>query len=137
MARKPKDITNQRFGRLVAIRLCEERDHGHAVWECECQCGRTVFARASLLLNGDIRSCGCLRSELVGQRSLKDISKRQFGKLVAVKPTQKRNSNRSVIWLCQCECGATTFVSETDLQSGNTTSCGCTKKKTKLPTVSF
>lgn len=135
MARKPKDISNQNFDRLVAIRLCEERDRGHAVWECECKCGRTVFVRGSLLRSREVRSCGCLRSELVSQRSSKDITNQQFDKLVAIHPTKRRSNSRSVIWLCKCECGATTFVSEVDLQSGNTTSCGCTrKKKDTVPT---
>lgn len=56
---------------------------------------------------------------------MKDISRKIFGKLWALKPTKERASNGSVIWLCKCECGKGVYVSQTKLQTGNTQSCGC------------
>jgi hypothetical protein len=32
------------------------------------------------------------------------------------------------IWLCQCDCGASTQVKESSLLEGNTRSCGCLQK---------
>jgi len=37
--RKIKDLTNQRFGRLIAKRPTKERRSGSVVWGCKCDCG--------------------------------------------------------------------------------------------------
>lgn len=55
-----KDMTGQRFGKLVAIRDVEERKHGAIVWECKCDCGNTTMVVGTNLRNGKTRSCGCL-----------------------------------------------------------------------------
>ena len=56
-----KDLTNQRFGKLVAIAPTEKRVNGSVVWECKCDCGNTAFISAHGL-NAGTSSCGCLRS---------------------------------------------------------------------------
>ena len=67
------DITGQRFGRLVAMRPTEQRHgSGSIVWECRCNCGKTVFVTVNQLRCGIVRSCGCLyretRSDWSGKR---------------------------------------------------------------------
>lgn len=56
------DITNQRFGRLTAIRKTEVIN-GRRLWECRCDCGNTVVRRGDVLIrrsfNGGNASCGC------------------------------------------------------------------------------
>jgi len=52
------DITNERFGRLVAIEKV-----GRSTWLMHCDCGNDVILRYSRLLYGQ-RSCGCLRKEI-------------------------------------------------------------------------
>ena len=49
MAGKPKDLTNQHFGRLRAIRPTEERKNKSVVWECECECGNICKVCAEYL----------------------------------------------------------------------------------------
>lgn len=56
-----------------------------------------------------------------------DITGEPFGKLTAIKMLDRRDSSRSSIWLCRCECGNTTEVSLSNLRSGGTTSCGCVR----------
>lgn len=58
----------------------------------------------------------------------KDITGKRFGKLTAVKGTNKRSHN-SVIWSCKCDCGNTNEVVIGDLTTGHTKSCGCLKNK--------
>ena len=60
---KFKDISQQRFGRLTALHPTEERRSTQVVWECECECGRVVFAQGNTLRDGRTRSCGCLKRE--------------------------------------------------------------------------
>lgn len=40
-------------------------------------------------------------------------------------PTNKRSSDKSVIWHCKCDCGNECDVSGSHLRSGHTVSCGC------------
>ena len=59
---------------------------------------------------------------------MKDLTGKKFGRLTAIKPTDERK-NRSVVWLCRCECGNTALASSRNLTVGITTSCGCGRKK--------
>lgn len=60
---KPLDLTNQRFGRLVAVMLMAERKAGLRAWRCICDCGKEKIALAKTLRDGGTRSCGCLYIE--------------------------------------------------------------------------
>ncbi len=63
-----KDITGQRFGRLVAVKFLR-LEHG-AVWLCKCDCGTRKQVWLSNL-GRNIVSCGCLRREKASKRLLK------------------------------------------------------------------
>lgn len=54
-----------------------------------------------------------------------DITGQRFGSLVALRPTEKRDSTRGVIWLCRCDCGMEVEVRANCLKRGETRSCGC------------
>lgn len=55
------DLTNKRFGSLVAIEPTTERRDGSVVWRCRCDCGKecTVNTRHLNRKNHRVRSCGC------------------------------------------------------------------------------
>ena len=55
-----KDLTNQRFGRLVAQYLLPERYNNNRKWHCLCDCGNECEIALGYLTNGDVKSCGCL-----------------------------------------------------------------------------
>jgi len=57
------DLTDQRFGRLVAIRQLEERKNGDSMWECRCDCDEIVIVKRNLLITRQTKSCGCLKKE--------------------------------------------------------------------------
>ena len=61
-------------------------------------------------------------------RSIRDLKDQRFGRLIAIKPTNKRY-RRAVIWLCQCDCGNFKEVSRNDLIKGNVQSCRCLLKE--------
>ena len=67
-------------------------------------------------------------SDARGKHNKKDITGKQFGRLKAICPTDKRD-NRSVVWECQCVCGKMVYVSAARLNRGNSKSCGCLKKE--------
>lgn len=61
--RQSKDITNLRFGKLIAIkRLNYQTPGGDWFWECQCDCGNLTEVRTHDLLSGNTKSCGCLVS---------------------------------------------------------------------------
>lgn len=58
-----QDLTNQRFGKLVAIKLSDESSEDrHKNWICRCDCGNTIIAKSNCLSSGRVRSCGCVKS---------------------------------------------------------------------------
>lgn len=62
---------------------------------------------------------------------MKDITGLRSGKLVAIKPTDKRSSNQGIIWLCQCDCGNISYVPARKIISKSIQSCGCSRKNYK------
>jgi hypothetical protein len=54
-----KDITGQRFGKLVVIERAKNRGK-ETFWKCKCDCGNIKDINASKLKNGTTKSCGCL-----------------------------------------------------------------------------
>lgn len=64
MSRRAKDLSNQRFGRLIALYPTNERKNGKIVWHCQCDCGNTIDLPVSYLTSGDTLSCGCLKGYL-------------------------------------------------------------------------
>ena len=68
---KMKDLTNQRFGRLLVIRPTDERKNECVLWICQCDCGNTVKVKSSDLNRGHTQSCGCLHNEQLARRTRK------------------------------------------------------------------
>lgn len=122
------DVRGQRFGRLVAIQPTDQRLCGQVVWECQCDCGKTAYISIRNLKSGNTTSCGCLHSEIVAEQSQQDLTGQRFGRLTAVRPTEKRVSG-SVVWECLCDCGKTTYTSAANLKKGDSTSCGCLSRE--------
>jgi hypothetical protein len=56
-----KNLTGQRFGRLVAKHRVKGSRAIKAGWLCICDCGRTHTTATTYLTSGDTRSCGCLK----------------------------------------------------------------------------
>lgn len=119
-----KDISNQRFGKLTAIKATDDRDNqGGIIWECQCDCGNMTYVSTHSLMSGNTSSCGkcgyhhsIISKNLIGQ---------VFGKLIVVEKTDERDNNGEIIWRCKCECGSYSKVRTSALTSNNVQSCGC------------
>lgn len=116
-----KDITGQRFGKLVAIKPTDKRVGTNIIWEMKCDCGNTTYVHTGNLGEAQrkIKSCGCLHIEVVGV----DLVGNRYGRLKVIKRSEQKESKSS--WLCECSCGEVTIVQGTHLNSGATRSCGC------------
>lgn len=75
----PIDITGQRFERLVAVERHHQGIQGRWHWLCKCDCGNSVVVLGTQLRNGNTKSCGCLKSDVVIQRN-KDSSTHNLSK---------------------------------------------------------
>src|SRR4030042_6036882 len=57
------DITNQRFGKLIALEPTTLRKRSSIIWKCQCDCGKIVLKASDNLRRGFTKSCGCLVKE--------------------------------------------------------------------------
>lgn len=127
-----RNITGQRFGRLVVLESTDIRIRRRVVWKCLCDCGNTCEVESVNLTRGDTQSCGCLSREVSAQKgrlSAKNILNQRFGKLTALSPTERRKV-KSVVWKCLCDCGNICETSSSDLTKGGVQSCGCLVRET-------
>ncbi len=119
------DLTSQRFGKLIAVSPTEQRaDQGSVVWHCICDCGKERDVSAKRLIRGKTRSCGCL-----SRPALKDYIGKNFGRLTVIEYAGTASSLGYIgnmhYWKCLCSCGNEAIVGQTELQNGDTKSCGC------------
>ena len=63
--KRAKDLTGMKFGKLTVLQKSEKKylNSHFPFWECQCECGNKVVARAGSLIAGNTQSCGCLRSK--------------------------------------------------------------------------
>lgn len=66
-----KNITQQRFGRLIALLPQGKDNHGMYRWLCQCDCGREKVVRSSDLIQGKTKSCGCFHDEAIAKRAFR------------------------------------------------------------------
>ena len=128
-----ENLTGKRFGRLVALEATEEKTKdGRRIWKCQCDCGNIKYTSCQNLKRGDCTSCGCKNKEQItalGHTRALDITGKKFGKLTAIKPSDKKLSySQSVAWICKCDCGNNIIATVSALNYGNIISCGCTNK---------
>ena len=57
-----KDITNQRFGKLIVTKHKGSNNKGSAIWLCKCDCGNHIEVTGIDLRSGHTKSCGCISS---------------------------------------------------------------------------
>lgn len=101
---------------------------------CQCECGTQRYKEYRDLYQNRSLSCGCLRAEQITE---KNCSKGEieigtkFGYLTMIQDLgyrQQKSRNRRARWsLCKCVCGKEIEVSNNNLRSGSTKSCGCIK----------
>lgn len=64
-----KDITNQRFGNLVALERIDKNKHNEWRWKCICDCGNETITNLRNLVHGKVTSCGRCNSFTIGGKT--------------------------------------------------------------------
>lgn len=126
-----RDLTGQKFNRLLALEPTEKRSNGSVVWKCQCDCGNICYIDASSLTKERTKSCGCLKKEK--DRAPKGNAKDEIGNIYGKLKVLERAgsaSNGQALWLCECSCENHTklIVTGSNLRRGHTVSCGCERR---------
>lgn len=70
------DLIGQKYGRLLVIAeatpYIEPSGKRRYMWECLCDCGKTVTVMACNLRTGHTKSCGCIEKEFAASLSTND-----------------------------------------------------------------
>lgn len=70
--RQTLDLSNKRFGKLVALEPTENRSKdGRVMWLCKCDCGNQIEVDTHSLVQHKVSSCGCLCS--LGELEIEQI----------------------------------------------------------------
>ena len=114
------DLDGRKFGKLTVVRRAQRP--GTPVWICRCDCGNLITVSGACLRHDMVKSCGCLGGKFI------DRTGQTFGRLTVLK--RLSSIGWVTMWRCRCRCGKMVDVRTGNLQSGNTTSCGCLGRET-------
>lgn len=138
---KKIDLTGQKFGNWIVIG--QDKTKKTTYWLCKCNCKYETIKsiRANHLKDNSYKhKCDkCLEDEkniikneiknqniINKENKYKKLIGKQFGNLL-VKKFYGYNKNKSLLWLCECQCENKTQIiaSSTDLTTGKKDNCGC------------
>lgn len=130
-----KDLTGQRFGRLIAQSIYQEGTRREK-YNCICDCSPDVIRiiNSGSLVSGKTRSCGCIRLEMckTGKNAKKlDLIGQTFGLLKVIERNFENNPSRGTYWITECQCEEKTKVIRlgarliSSKKEGIMSSCGC------------
>ncbi len=124
-----KDLTGQRFGRLVVQEMLWQYQNKKNYCRCLCDCGNEKIVQNTMLTCGDTVSCGCYHRERTQELFRKDYTgmTNAYGTRL-LRRTTERNSQGQEMWECQCGgCGSIFLASPTKVLNNHNASCGCVK----------
>lgn len=94
------DLKGRRFGSLLAVRPMNKsgvtKSRYRIYWLCHCDCGREIVASEKSLINGSIKSCGCVAGSVRGNVIVgnpKDSCWSDFPQDFRVGPVQGRKTS--------------------------------------------
>lgn len=102
-----RDLTNERFGRLVVAARGPNDLSCSAQWWCKCDCGskpKLISRRRLLAGNNATVSCGCYRNEVNRKNNLEDLTGLQIDRLTVLR-YEAATSGELGLWVCNCQCG--------------------------------
>jgi hypothetical protein len=104
-----KDITGQRFGKLVAIKLADKKGKQYR-WLCQCDCGNQTLTFGFSLRMGQSKSCGCVAAEKSRQRWENPTPEMRAAQSAKVKKTHQKSKHPTYqVWSdMRARCGKET-----------------------------
>lgn len=65
------DLTNKRFGKLVALEIVGRNKTRNLEWLCKCDCGNFVIVPSGRLVTNNTKSCGCYKISAIKNTATK------------------------------------------------------------------
>lgn len=127
-------LIGKRFGHLTVISRADDyvgpQGKHRTRWLCKCDCGNTMIKFDSELRHASkdhmFMCADCRASEF-------DLTGQRFGSLTVLERAENyiipSTGEPQTQWLCQCDCGRRIVVGRSNLVTGGTQSCGCSKRK--------
>jgi len=81
--------SGQKFSRLTTITYINNK------WSCICECGEYTEVPSYQLVNGNTKSCGCLKTEIASQKAYKLIAGRRLN--------EPRIASARRVWQSYCQ----------------------------------
>ena len=122
------DLTNKQYEYFKVLDRNTERTGKNVWWNCQCQCGKIFTATTTEINKGTRKSCGCMKSQLLSQAHLQDLTGQTFGELTVLrrnKEAQVGGHKTTTMYDCLCSCGNVITVERGKLVSRGQSSCGC------------
>lgn len=67
---KIAEMIGKKFGKLTVVEMSDKQDVYYR-YLCKCDCGNNKIVRGASLRSGSIRSCGCLKTEMLIKKNYK------------------------------------------------------------------
>lgn len=115
------DLTNERFGDLVALHRVINTTGRATFWLCRCSCGNERVFPTRRLTHKDATHCGCKTAQNVSKSHLEDLSGQVFGEITAI--SYVRSVKGHAEWLCRCSCGKEFHTGANSLKRRATQTC--------------
>lgn len=126
---EPVHLDGKKVGALTVLVPTPDYDEdGGTMWLCRCACGRYVKVAYRLLVNRNVKSCGCLTRDNPSADTSHvgvDLSGAWRGMLHVIRP---ENPMLLDSYVCRCNCGNVITVSAKQLLSKSVFSCGCLER---------
>ena len=158
VANQDVKLMGKEFGHLVvtgAVHL-----NGDVLYVCKCKCGRSSNATQTELESGKKVDCGCVFAKDMEDGNTRDLLRRKkraanqratrkkrkdgdaekllkyigarYGKLTVRALAKRTKKDKELQFKCKCDCGNDTVKRYSNVISGKTKSCGCTRQKSKI-----
>lgn len=125
--RRKIDMIGKTFNYLTVLYELPTRgqNDNRIYYHCKCKCGNECDADGIRLRNGQIKSCGCYKSEKLSEIKTKNLIGQTFGLLTVFDRYETPTKDGHVQWYCRCQCGNIHIASGHALLNGSVRSCGC------------
>lgn len=90
------DLIGKKFTKLTILEISKIKKNGKYVAKVKCDCGKEKNIRLDSVTSNNVRSCGCMRREVISAGE-------KYGSLTVMKFVGVDRVGRS-LWLFQCEC---------------------------------
>lgn len=96
----------QKFGKWTVLREIEAKNRQRR-FLCNCDCGKIREIDLRNLVGGQSTQCRSCASKISGKKRANNYANKSIASLTAIRPTDKHQTRKNIIWEFLCSCGKT------------------------------